>query len=102
MELDYLNIDGYRSSSLKESVAMLFAYKAETDDLDPVLLRIRMQNKKGKYYVCLDKEGYTVYPEEKEVLLQAGLVAKIESFEVVNEGELTIFNLYISDELVEK
>ena len=59
-----------------------------------------MENKKGKFYICLDRPEYTVYIDEQEVLLQAGLVAQIESVEEVNHGEITIFNLYISDEMV--
>ena len=38
-----------------------------------------MENKKGKYYVCLDRADYTLYLDEKEVLLQAGLIAKIKN-----------------------
>ena len=65
----YLNIEGYRSTSLIESVAMNFAAKAETDILDKVLLRIKMENKKNQYYICLDRDDYSMYSDEKEVLL---------------------------------
>lgn len=43
-----------------------------------------------------------MYPNEQEVLLQAGLNAKIESVEEKNDGNLTIFNLYISDASVKR
>ena len=61
-----------------------------------------MENKHSKYYICLDREDYTVYIEEKEVLLQAGLVAKVESVEYKQDKKLTIFNLFVSDKLVER
>ena len=48
----------------------------------------------------MDRPDYSMYLEEKEVLLQAGLRAKVESFEEKFEGRLTIFNLYISDQMV--
>lgn len=67
-----------------------------------MVLRIRIENKKGKHYICLDRKDYTMYLDEKEVLLQEGLVAKVESYEVENHGQLTIFNLYITDDMVKK
>jgi hypothetical protein len=71
---------------LKKSVARIFAWNAESDELHQVILQITFENKEGKYYICLDKPEFTVYLEEKEVLLQAGLKAKVESFEVTDEG----------------
>lgn len=62
-------IDGYRSTSLNEITAMNFAARAETDFLDQVLLRIKLENKQAKYYIVLDREDYTLYCDEKEVLL---------------------------------
>jgi hypothetical protein len=50
----------------------------------------------------LDKEKYTIYLDEKEVLLQAGLKAKVESVDKLDDGELTVFNLYISDASVKR
>ena len=38
-------------------------------------------SKKYKKYVCLDRPDYSLYLDEKEILLQAGLRAKIERFE---------------------
>ena len=35
-------------------------------------------------------------------MLQAGLNAKVESVEEIEEGKVTVFNLYISDASVEK
>ena len=103
-ESDYLIIDGYRSTSLKESVALNFASNAESDELDPVILKIRFENETSKYYICLDIPDYTMYTDEQEILLQAGLKAKVESYEIVNDnyGERTIINLYISDQMVVK
>ena len=67
-------MDGYRSTSLSEITARNFAARAETDDLDQVLLKIKIENKKNKFYFCLDNNDYTMYLDEKEVLLQAGLI----------------------------
>ena len=98
----FLIMDGYRSTSLDLSVARVFAVRGETDERDQVLLRIFMENKEGKYYICLDREDYTMYLEEKEVLLQAGLIGEIKGYEEMSDehGDLTIFNLYISDKMV--
>ena len=64
-----MKIDGYRSSSLEKSVALTFAARNETDELDKVILEIRMENRKSKYYICLDREDYSLYRDEREVLL---------------------------------
>ena len=72
---EFLNIDGYRSSSLDYNMARYFAHAGKTDEKLEVVLKIRMENKHGKYYFCLDKDEYTLYLDEQEVLLQAGLVA---------------------------
>ena len=60
-----------------------------------------MENKRGKHYISLDRKDFTMYQNEKEVLLQEGLIAKVESFEVSNDF-VTYFNLYISDTMVAK
>ena len=73
----------------------------ESDDKDEVILRIKMENKRGKHYISLDRKDFTMYPNEKEVLLQEGLVAKVESCEESHDG-VTVFNLYISDKMVER
>lgn len=85
---------------MKESVAQNFAALSETDELDQVLLKIKFENKKGRHYICLDRKEYSMYPDEQEVLLQAGLKAKIQSFEIVDD--VTIFNLFISDDVVQR
>lgn len=61
-----------------------------------------MENQKGKYYFCLDKQDYTLYDDEKEVLLQAGLVGKITNIKLISDdnGDVTIFKLFISDKMV--
>lgn len=72
-------IEGYRSTSLDKGIARAFAKKAETDQLNQVVLFIEMENKSNQYYVRLDRPDYTLYLSEKEVLLQAGLVGKVKS-----------------------
>ncbi len=66
-------------------------------------MKINLENESGKHYICLDRPDYSCYPEEKEVLLQAGISAKVEF--VYNEkryGEIfTVFELYISEKQVQ-
>lgn len=65
----FITIDGYRSTSLDFNQAKGFAFSARTQETQQVILKIRIENKFGKYYICLDKEDYTLYPDEQEVLL---------------------------------
>lgn len=97
-------MDGYRSTSLEYGIARNFAVKGESDQKDQVILRIFMENKEGRYYICLDREDYTIYLDEREVLLQAGLIAEMKGYEMLSDehGQLTIFNLYVSDKMVSK
>ena len=66
------------------------------------MLKIKMKNESQKYYVSLNRRDYTSYPEEQEILLQAGLTAKnVCSYEDIQEGEsLTVFELFISEAMV--
>jgi hypothetical protein len=64
---------------MDEKIARRFAVEGETDDLDQVLIKITMKNESGKHYFFLDKPEYTMYPDEKEVLLQAGIRAKVNN-----------------------
>ena len=60
-------------------MARSFAAENETDELDQVILRITMENESNKLYLNLNRSDYSCYPNEKEILLQAGLVAKVKS-----------------------
>lgn len=60
---------------------MSYVAQAESDEKQLVLLKIQMENESGKHYVNLDRHDYTCYPDEKEVLLQAGLMAEITNVE---------------------
>lgn len=66
-------------------IARAFAQKAETDQLNQVLLKIDMENKNNKYFVFLDRPDYTLYPSEEEVLLQAGLIGKLIAVEEIED-----------------
>ena len=99
---DTLHIEGYRSTTRNYGTARLFAMNAMSEDKEEVILEFTLENKNSRYYFCLDREEYTMYPKEQEVLLQAGLVAKIKSVEFDEEDNLTTFKLYISDKMVEK
>ena len=61
-----------------------------------------MQNETGKHYVSLDTDKFTCYPEEKEILLQAGLTAKLKGYkeEIAYDETIHIFDLYISESMV--
>ena len=65
---------------------------------------IEMENKSSQYYVCLDRPDYTLYLSEEEVLLQAGLIAKVKSIEELDDenGTVTIFNLQISESMIRR
>ena len=80
--------------------ATSFAVRAETDELDPVLLVINLENETGKYYFSLDTKDYTQFPDEKEILLQTGLIFKIKSIEtkqLTEETEITVVTLYTNE-----
>lgn len=59
-----------------------------------------MENESGKHYFSLDTEEYTLYKDEQEILLQAGLPAKILSYDY--EKNLTVFNLYVSEKMIRR
>jgi uncharacterized protein YacL (UPF0231 family) len=40
-----------------------------------VLLKIKVENKKSQFYISLNRADYTLYLDEEEILLQAGLSA---------------------------
>jgi hypothetical protein len=75
----FVRLDGYASSSLNKQTAIKFAAYAETDEKYMVLMKITMKNESGKHYISLDRPDYSLYPNEKEILLQAGLRGKIQS-----------------------
>ena len=62
-------MDGYRSTSLKIHVASQFAKNSATHERFKIILRINLENKSGKYYICLDRPDYSMYLDECEVLL---------------------------------
>jgi uncharacterized protein YacL (UPF0231 family) len=70
---------------------------SETDELEQVILSIKFENKSEKPYICMDRSEYTVYLDEKEVLLQAGLKAEVMSVQFIDGSDITVFDLYISD-----
>ena len=57
-----------------------------------------MKNESGKHYFSLDTSQYTLYPDEQEILLQAGLSTKMIRFEEHND--ITIFELATSESLI--
>lgn len=95
-----IDLDGYVSASRSLIVAKNFANMAESDDDNKVLLKFTIINETGKHYISLDREDYTSYIDEEEVLIQAGIVAKVNSVEYEEETydqEWTIFNIEISE-----
>ena len=73
----------------------------KNSDQQEVILKMKIENKKGKHYICLDRPEYTLYPDEREILIQSGLKAKIESIEL-NNDDITIISLFISDKMVKR
>ena len=108
-------IEGFRSASEDIRTALDFAYKGLDEDTQAVLLKFCLENKRGKYFICLDRDDYTQYPDEKEILLQAGLTVevkgcydadrsgrRIENSDPIRQDKCTVFELYISDEMVQR
>lgn len=97
-----IQFDGYRSSTKNLHTAKAFAQMSESDEKDQVILKFYMENETGKYYVSLDRPEYTCYLEEDEILLQAGLVGRLISYEVIREdqNDLTVFNVHISEKTI--
>lgn len=83
-------------------IARKFAEYGESDTLDKVVLKFRLENKRSKYFICLDRPDYSMYPEEKELILQSGLKAKVERVVENEDEDLTIFNLVVTDDMVKK
>lgn len=57
-----IELEGYSSATLSESIARQFAAWSETDDENQVLLKIEMENESGKHFISLDKPDITCYP----------------------------------------
>ena len=43
-------------------------------------MKIKMMNESGKNFFSLNTAEYTLYPDEQEILLQAGIVGKVIKF----------------------
>ena len=63
-------------------------------------MKINLKNESGKNYFSLDTEYLSLYPDELEILLQAGMIATIEKYE--QEDQFHIFTLNSSEKLVNK
>lgn len=71
-----------------------------------------MENESGKHYFSLDTDQYTLYPDENEILLRAGMVAKLTGFHTEKctfynmatrreeEKDVTVFDLYTSEKMI--
>ena len=59
-----------------------------------------MKNESGKHYFSLDTNSYSNYPDEQEILLQAGLIFEFESKH--ETADLTIIKLKSSESLVRR
>jgi hypothetical protein len=79
-------MDGYSSASLDQKVAMNFASLSESDTEDMVLMKITVENESSEHFISLDREDYTCYLDEKEILLQAGLSATVKGFDQIEIG----------------
>lgn len=77
-------MDGYISTTLDAKIAVYFAQSSQEKHKgnEAVLLKIRMQNEEQKLYISLNREDYTCYLDEREILLQAGLPMKVISTEI--------------------
>ena len=66
-----ISLDGYISSTLDEKMAVFFGMKSRErqEGNALVLLKIHVQNEKQMLYISLNREDYSCYVEEKEILL---------------------------------
>ena len=74
----YIALKNYTSMSLDKKIAESFAFPEKKDSSkESVVMVIHMKNEsgKGKYYFDMSKECYTMYPKEKEILLLQGIEA---------------------------
>lgn len=76
----------------------------ETDYLDMVLLIVDMENETGKNYISLDRPDYTAYPDEQELILQAGIICKVVSVSTEKQmsDTITVFRLKTSEKMVRR
>lgn len=76
------------------------------------MLEIKVENNKGNHYISLDRDNYSLYPHEEEILLQSGLNAEVIETKIIDkygnesdkisEDSLVNFNLFISDDMIKK
>ena len=90
-------LDGYRSTSMSKDVAANFALRGKQEDKQKVLLTIEFENQSSQFFISLNRPDYTLYLDEKEILLQAGLPAKVLEVSRTRDGEWTLFTLRISE-----
>jgi hypothetical protein len=65
-----ISLDGYSSTSMDEKIAYSFANSADSEgDKQKVLLKISIKNETGKHYFPFFTSDFSLYTEEKEVLL---------------------------------
>ena len=82
-------MNGYRSTSRNYIVANNFYARVESNERAQVILKITLENKKGKYYFCLYKRDYIMYLDEEKLLLQASLIGQVQNISVNDDGEIT-------------
>jgi hypothetical protein len=63
-----------------------------------VLLKITLKNESGRHYFSLDSHKFTCYPDEREILLQAGLLFVID--EIKKDEELTVIEMHSSEKMI--
>ena len=62
----------------------------ENEEVWRVLVSISMKNESGKYYFCLDNPDFTNYPDEQEVLLQAGLIFTVKEIVQIDDDLMEV------------
>ena len=67
-----LTLRGFTSTSLKKDKAFGFLFRGLRKDFVPVLYQINNLSEKGYKHFYLDSEEYSLYSDEKEVLLATG------------------------------
>ena len=66
---DWIELKGFTSTSLVKEEALKFMFRGLSLEEIPVLYQISNLCERGESYFKLDNEDYSLFPYEKEVLL---------------------------------
>ena len=96
-----MNLTRYTSTSLSKAIAIQFATSVKSDDVVPVIFQYHLaKGTKVGHNFFLNSGKFTLYPEEKEILLDDGhefTVTSVDEDQIFNELKCTIVNMDIGN-----